>query len=642
MSKTATAISQPGVEPTPVPIVMRSIGTLYLASEAPKSARLVVRDSSRGSPMTDAELKASIYAKGIIQPLIWKTYENKDFVVAGNRRLRLLREIFADHPATPVQTQNVADFGGDWREVAIDTNLSLPPHLVERYEMIVALTKDLKLSPIDARLRWGMTTRQFDQVMALGKMSPTIRQAWRDGEIDAKTAQAFTLEPDPAEQDRIYEKAKKSIFHNHRVSDYDVRMRIIPDNQRDVGMLVSFLGVDFCKNEKIIKQEDLFSSHHVVTDVKRLRKLTSDKLTLKCADLIAAGWSWALPEDQLTGNKYDYHAIDPAKKSTPTAEEKLTIEQLDNAACDEDDEEASELASDHLEKLEEEIKQRGYTPEQRAKTGCILKIGHDGSLVIEYGKVKPSDRKKVQASERSASKTANAPAKSTGEAPLTNALAQRLSEQLQAGIAKAIQSEPHLAVAALIAGFASRGHVVDVKVGHADYDPKSKPEADFVQIFEGARKSTAQAQLVMLTKIAAEALYILVHSATAKPPLADKGLEALVAAMKPATLNKTIAETFDAGGYFSSVNAAAVVAAVRCSMGDEHATKVAGMKKAEAVKFAAANVPAKGWLPPQLRTVHYAGPVEAAAVKKAKAAALGNAKAREKAAKKPAKKKSKK
>src|SRR5882762_11330323 len=110
------------------PIIMMAINELHLAKEAPKGVHLQVRDSGSGSPLTDAELKASIYTNGIIEPLIFKIVESKKYVIAGNRRLRFLREIFHDAMAGQVQTRNVDDFGADdWREIAMNTNLSLPP-----------------------------------------------------------------------------------------------------------------------------------------------------------------------------------------------------------------------------------------------------------------------------------------------------------------------------------------------------------------------------------------------------------------------------------------------------------------------------------------------------------------------------------
>lgn len=620
----------------PPPIIMRSVGTLYLAAEAPKGANLVVRDSSRGSPMTDAELKASIYAKGVIQPLIWKTHQGKDYVVAGNRRLRFLREIFADALATSVQTQNVDDFGGDWREVAIDTNLSLPPHLVERYEMIVALAKDLKLSEADVCTRFGMSDQQYRRVMALGKMAPLVRQAWKEAAIDAKTAQAFTLEPDPKEQEKIFASLTKN-SHNGHISDYEVRRKIVPQSQSDIGKFVAFVGVEAVRKAKLFEQEDMFSNNHIVTEPKALNKLVGDRLVVKCNELMAAGWSWAIPEDKMTGNQWEYGSIDP-KKTTETAAEKARLAEIERLLDVEglDSDQEDDLIAER-DRIDEGIKLRGFTPEQMKKSGCILKISRDGELNIEYGRTKPSDKKKVEASERP--KAAKKPPKKPGVVTLTNALAERLSLQLEEAVAVSIAAKPHVAVAALIAGFASSGHVVDVGVGGGNGYTNKANENDFVKIFEGALKASAESRVVMLAGVVAGAIAVQVHSAESKPPLDGKGLQALTAAMDGKVLNKALYENFDASGYFTGVSLEACVAAVRCSLGDDLAAKVAKMKKGEAAKFAAANVPPKLWLPKELRTVHYAGPVEKVApAKPAKKAETGADKLRVKKAKAKAKK----
>jgi ParB family chromosome partitioning protein len=601
-------------------IYMRPIRLLKLASEAPKGAKLQVRDSGRGSPMTDAELKASIYTHGIIRPLIFKNYEGQPYVIAGNRRLKLLREIFSDSLDSRVQTQDADEFSSDWRSIALDDNLSLPPHVIERYETIVALVKELKLPPEEARARYGLTKRQFDQVMALGRMSDKVRSAWKEGEIDAKTAQAFTLEPDPKEQDKIFETLKKSAFRG-RVTESDVRGKIVPVKQREAGTLVAFVGIEECKRAKIIKQEDLFSSSHIVTDLKVLSKMAADRIKAQCEWLVQDGWKWAIPIERAEGSHWHYHSLDPSGKTAATEDEEKRLSEI-NETMQSDDEHPTEFfeqLEDEQEKIQEAIKSRGFTPAQRAKSGCFLKIGHDGSLVIEYGKVRPSEQKTVQAAERRETAKPN-PKGKAGEVTLTNALAERLSAQLEEAVSASLHATPHVAAAALIAGFASSGHVIDVRVGNGStaYVPPKKAEADFAQVFAGARKSSTEAIIVMLTKIAAEALSIQIHSAQAKSPIDDAGLQALTAAMDAKFLNNAIKKAFDAKDYFSSVNLQVCVDAVRAGMGDEHAAKVAKMKKADAAKFAAANVPGTGWLPKQLRTIHYKGPVEAAPVKAAK------------------------
>lgn len=594
------------------------LSELLLAAEAPKGVNFVVRDSGSGSPLSDEELKASLFTNGVLVPLIFKRHDGKNYVIAGNRRLRMLRVIYADDPHATVPCQDVDSFGDiDWRQIAIDTNLSLPPHIVERYEQIVLLVKDLKLSPEDARLRFGLTPRQFFQVMALGRMSETVRAAWKVGEIDARTARAFTLEPDPKEQDKIFSQIKKTAWRG-KVEEHEVRSKIVPANQRDAGKLVAFVGVAECKKAKLIKQEDLFASSHTVTDLKALNKLAEQKLAEICTDLTTKeGWKWAVKSHN---DSWKFGTIEPSGKLQATDEEKKRLDEI-QSIMDSDDEHSTdyfEEIEDEQQRIQESIKARGFTPAQREKSGCFLKIGQDGSLVIEYGRVNPKDQKSVQASERRETAKPK-PKGKPGEVVLTNALADRLSQQLEEAISASLHARPHVAAAALIAGFASSGHVIDVRAGGSG--PTSfgkKAEADFAQVFEGARKSTTEALIVMLTEVASKALSIQIHSAQAKPPLDDIGLQALVAAMDAKFLNNAIAEAFDAKGYFESVNLQACVDAVRASIGAEHAAKVAKMKKADAAKFAAANVPGTGWLPKQLRTVHYKGPVEAVPEKAAK------------------------
>jgi hypothetical protein len=260
-----------------------------------------------------------------------------------------------------------------------------------------------------------------------------------------------------------------------------------------------------------------------------------------------------------------------------------------------------------------------FTDEQKSKTGCILKINHKGELQIEYGRMKPSDRKKVEASERAASAPKKG-GKDAGDQPVMSAaLAQRLSEGLQTAIAAAMKEAPHVAVAALIAGAGSGGALLDIHV--KDAPPKWKEgEKDFLQLFEGARSASQAQQVVMLTQIAMQALSIVTFSPV-NVPLEGKPLQALVANLPAAAVNRYIAETFNPEDYFKGVNLGTVVAAVRCAIGDDLADKVAKMKKADAVKVAAEQLPKKGWLPPELRTVHYKGPTEKAAPRKDKAAA---------------------
>lgn len=606
------------------------ITELFLADEAPRGANLVVRNSNAGSPLTDAELKASINASGIIFPLLYKVIDGQKYVVAGNRRLKALRELLPEENAieNTVPVRDVDSFDSDWREIAMNSNLALPPHPVERYELLVVLIKDLKLSPEDARQRYGLTPRHFNQVMSLGKMSPTVRESWKAGEIEDKVAHAFTLESDTKEQDRILAAARK---RGGSIDLWFVKEKIIPAAQRNTGVLVTFVGIDVCKKAKIIKQEDFFSHDHIVTDVKALNKLAGDKLDEKCKELAAEGWSWALPKNKIEGSAWDYGSLVPGGKSLATAVEKARmteIEKLIDADNNEDVDLEVEALIEEREKIEEAIKARGFTTEQRAKAGCFIEVASDGSLKIEYGKTKPAEKRSAAASERAKSTSAKKDkAKAAGETVLTAALAERLSTQLQTAGAEVLKVNYAVAVAALIAGFAcQKGTPIDVAIG----DVRGKPSA-FDDVFTVAFKSTPEQREAMLAQVTAQAFSIVTYNPE-KMPLDNPDIAEMFEAMKGPVVVKEIAAAFNIKDYFASISGASVVEAVRCVMGDDHAAKVAKMDKGAKAKFAAANLTFEktGWLPKALRTVWYTGPVEGSA-KTAKPAKKASAK---KAAKK--------
>ncbi len=219
------------LETTIPPVVsMMPISKLHFAYEAPEALGFKVRkgNDEEGLPT----LEASIRAHGIIAPLVIKQHKGTVYVVAGNRRLKLLRKIHGDDDvAIPIVDADAYD--GDVREIAMATNISLPPHPVDRYEIITTLISE-GMTAEDAMQRFGMSDRQFRQTMKLGSLSPTIRELWRNGEIDAAAAQAFTL-ADPEDQDGILKKVQNEAknWRNGRVE----ADRVLADVRGDSGIV---------------------------------------------------------------------------------------------------------------------------------------------------------------------------------------------------------------------------------------------------------------------------------------------------------------------------------------------------------------------------------------------------------------------
>lgn len=592
----------PAAAVTPVPL-----STLHFASEAPKHLGLQVRkgDDTEGLPT----LEASVRTHGVIVPLVVKIHDGKSYVTAGNRRLKLLRKIHGNETVM-VPTVDSDSFDGDVREIAMATNIALPPHPVDRYEVIATLVKE-GMKPVDAKERFGLSDRQFLQTMKLGELDPTIRDAWRTGEIDGEAAQAFSLTKDRKEQVKIFEHLKKNAFQG-RIDAGEIRSKLVPPSQREAGKLVAFVGVDAVRKAKLLKNEDLFSTAHTVTDTKALKKLVDARIDEKCKALVDFdGWSWALTDEEIGTDRHYWSTLTPAKTGKATEAQQARMDELRALLAHDLDDDADQAARDELIQIEGEVKANGYSPEQRKKSGCILRLNYQGQLEISFGRVKPADKKKVEASERKTNpkKKAAADAKKKamkpGEAVLTNALAERLSEQLQTAGFQALGLDHRVAVAAMIASFACGSHVIDVTIGSAVSMNNKKRNLDFISVFEGALKATPEQQIAMLAQVAAEALDIVCHSPESLP-LGDPAIAAVFSAMNGERLSKAIQGSFDAKDYFASISRDGIVSAVSEAMGSEHASNVARMDKPKAAAFAATNVPQTGWLPPPLRTSHYA------------------------------------
>jgi len=324
MTKTA-ALKKTDLQSFPCPIVaMTAASQLRYAAEAPPELALQVRKSDDSEGLGD--LEASVRAHGVIVPLVVVSHNGAFYVSAGNRRLKVIRKIYGDIDVH-LPTVNSVDFRGDPREIAMATNVSLPPHPVDRYEVIASLVKE-GMTPADAQLRFGMTPRYFAQVMRLGSLSPTIRDHYRAGRIDGKTAQAFTLSSDPKEQDSVFNAIAKSAYKGF-VNAHDVTSKLVGAKQHDVGRLVAFVGVETCRKAKILKQEDLFANNHTVTSVGDLRKLVDAKMQAKCEELRKAGWAWAFDEDHVPGNKWSYSLLPSSAATKPTASEQQLLAQIE-------------------------------------------------------------------------------------------------------------------------------------------------------------------------------------------------------------------------------------------------------------------------------------------------------------------------
>ena len=544
MNKATALTGKQVATPTVIDV---SLDELNFARESPKRNDLVVRKDwpREGKPWE--ELLASVQRHGVIMPLVFKEIDGKKYVIAGNRRLDVLREIHGGEISSRiirVPCIDVASYNnGDPRELAYAANISLPPHPVDRYEVFSMLIDD-GMSRDDLAARYVLTARQVDQVLALAKLAPEIRDAWRGDLIDAETAQAFTLALNHNDQSAAFKALKKA----DALAAHHVRDRFI-GKQRDVGRLLMFVGIEkYEADGDGIVHRDLFGSDHTVSDQKQLHRMVGERMDAEISRLTEIdGWAWCSLEHE-TKDRYTMREL---PKSEPSGAEQAEIKKLEKRADETEDQDEADKAIAAIARIQTAAELAGYKPSDRAKAGCVLGIGDQGQLVVRYGLIKPSAEAKADTRKETGEKPK--PKKADGSV-LSDALSKRLNLQLQRAIYGALNEHPHPSDLCK-----TLAHVV----------------AAMIDWHDGGT-----------------------------PLLIVGNFKAIQDAIKPAVMQKHLLKCFDERDYFNSVSHAVAVAAIK-EMDPKVKPPVETAKTAQiAIKLAGKT----DWLPFALRTSHYSGP----------------------------------
>lgn len=584
---------------------------------------------------------ASIESVGIILPLVVRLGpKGKGFLVTdGSKRfdsLHFLKDAgktakgvpIDDNFQVPITVKQEDD--AEARETSLMANLHVPLHPVDEYRAFVTFYHDLrngKQSHDDAvgtiARHFGTGKKHVEQQLALGNLSDKVLDAWVADHLDEDAAQAFTLCPDKKSQETLLAKLIKQLDAGSMLDAGDVKngLKIAHGNP---GRLLNAIGIEAYEKRGGKVTRDLFGADHVVSDEKLAKAMSIEAISNRCDALCAEGWAWALPVDDIQ-NRYTFGKVESKAKATP--EETAKLAELRAITDDYNgDDDAMDAAQEEIDRLDGEIAARGFTADQKAKAGCFVAINAAGNFTIEYGRVKPEEKKAAAAQERAAEKKKKAKkAAKTGEPEepkeISGALAERLSKQLTQAAAEAIKADPALALTFAITalqanGGYDNGEAIRIK-NTGMLARESDEEPDFVDAYKRVGKMKQAEQLKLLAAIVGTAFDFTVTHASQSPLLQEDSIEQFVCnEIDGKALNKALRATFDAPGYFDAVSKAHCLAAITEAVNADEARKVAGKPKGEIAAFCVANVPGKGWLPPELRTRHYDGPQAKAAPKK--------------------------
>ena len=248
----------------------------------------------RKTPATaaeDAELEASIRAKGILQNLIVHSVHDGLYEVdAGGRRLAILQKLAAEgvinaDDKIPCKIEEPEDAA----ETSLAENtIRAAMHPADEFVAMAALI-DAGATIEDVALRFGTSERRVRQRLRLGKLAPELLDAFRAGDIGLEAVTAFTLGADHAAQLAVWAQVREhSYISPHRIRHLLTESAIALDS--DLGL---FVGVEAYEAAGGTITRDLFSADDegFMDDAALVRRLAIEKLEAKATEL-RADWAW--------------------------------------------------------------------------------------------------------------------------------------------------------------------------------------------------------------------------------------------------------------------------------------------------------------------------------------------------------------
>lgn len=381
------------------------------------------------TPAQDAELKATILAKGLQQNLVVIPGEAEGAfaIVAGGRRLKALQDlaaenaIAADYPVRCIVVPMEEGAEHSLIENAVRANMHASEEVLAFRDLILA--QDWSFDAVAER--YGVSLRVVNQRMKLANVAPVILEAWRDGALTQSQVEAFALSDDTERQRAYFEES----------SDWALKPESIRKAMMDKALaigrdrLATFVGrADYeAAGGEVVT--DLFGDQVYLGDAALVQDLAVKKLQMLVDQIVESeGWAWGRAALEFSYREFERHGRiygkaveDPEKDALQAklkdvqadydARETALAEQCTDAETGEIDEPAFEAACDGDAELErisaaieaatQALQQHGattaliYDTAEKALAGVALSVSHDGALELKRGLVHPDQVPKL-------------------------------------------------------------------------------------------------------------------------------------------------------------------------------------------------------------------------------------------------------
>lgn len=485
--------------------------------------KLVVHEDNvrRTNKRADIQpLAASIAAHGLLQNLsVVRAEDGRYAVVAGSRRLAALKllvkqgKLARDYaaPCTIIEPELGA-------EASLAENVQrVAMNAMDEMEAFARLVDDgMSVEAIGER--FGASMRHVEQRLALGRLSPKIRAAYRKGDLTLDVARAFCLTDDHAAQERLFKQVPKPITHAS-----SIRNALSGGRAPATDRLARFVGLEAYEAAGGRVVRDLFEDEVAfLEDGELLQRLAAERIEEMRESLAAEGWAWV--EAQLHHGQIEGCASERVRprtrpltqdESEAIADFEAEIEALDNELESDSDNEALWTARDGAEARLDAMREahQSWDKAEMAHAGAVVTIDRNGEPIITRGLIKRGDLKavrKLRSVESDVIPDTEEPSSET--APTAPNLPKSLVEGLTAARTRALRvelsSRPQvalaLAVLALIRRSAARADVpgLSITISPVGFDDDDR----FEQARTEASSAYAEADLARLADEPADKL----------------------------------------------------------------------------------------------------------------------------------------
>ena len=613
------------------------------------------------------ELAASIAAHGLLQNLTVRPVLNGENgetgryeVVAGGRclaALKLLAKRKTLGKAAPVTCALLGD--ANPVEVSLAENSYVPPHPADQYEAFRRLNED-GLPAVEIAARFGVSDRTVKQRLKLAAVSPLLMAQYREGLLNLEQLTAFAITDDHARQEAVW----RDLSWNK--SGDMIRRALTQSHVPATDRRAVFVGIDTYEAAGGFVLRDLFSEDDrgvYLEDVALLDRLVVEKLNREAETIRAEGWRWieVYPEfayGMAAGMRRIYPQA-PVLADEQQAQLDSLAREFEELSIRYDGGEDGPEIDAEFERLEAEIAslrgEKAYDPDDLARAGGFVCLGHDGKVRIERGFIRPEDEPQPEpveaAPEGEASRfeegsvgdgadtgaaAETEPEEPDGLAPLSERLVEELTTHRTAGIQAVMMDRPDIALMSVV-------HALAIPVFYgAGYNPVTclKLEASPVEFVGGVGNGSAVHRLAtrheewarilpkgsgalwtwmvgqdadtllrLLAYCASRTVYAVKAQWNGDPKrLAHADALAAEVGLDMAEYWTPTVET-----YLGRVTKVRILEAVREGVSERDAEAIAGLKKPEMASHAERLLSGRRWLPPVMRTEGIPLPPEIAA-----------------------------